>query len=53
VVARRIVESANDGSLWSAAIQPAPLIRVGHASYPKDKAVDGDALRRLALTRVS
>lgn len=52
VVARRIVESASDGSLWSASIQPLPLIRVGHASFPGDKVHEGEALRRLALTRV-
>ena len=49
VVRGRIEERARDRSLWGAAIEPVPVIRIGVASFPDAKAETGNALLRAAL----
>jgi diguanylate cyclase (GGDEF)-like protein len=49
VVRGRIEERAADRSLWGAAIEPVPVIRIGIASFPEAKADTGNALLRAAL----
>jgi len=49
VVRERVEERAGDRSLWGAAIQPAPKLRIGQATFPSSQASDGDSLRLAAL----
>lgn len=49
VVRERIEQRAKDSTLWGAAVEPLPRIRIGVASYPETEVDNGGALLRAAL----